>query len=644
MGVVGAIVAWVFADLYLRIELPFAADLIHLAFRTAAVAVGWLQEGDGHRPRTVAIVAAAVFGGGLVATAAGQGVWFWRFAALPAGALMGAGFVIACLMERGMAAGLFATVGVLAAMKVEGSEPGRIGRVAAPVGTVALAAGGAYYLSELLAARSEGYGALDWFALADGPLGNWGLPLLLLAFAAGTPIELHFSDPDRAKPAALALGAGTVGAVVFGAAAPTLPYVAASAAAVAVVVRGWSSLIRGPAELRWEPSRFAFRVLPFALAGWLLVGHTYLERVFACPDVVDPAFVETAPQDGEVTYGLAWPDDAPVVRVRPLSGAEPAFRVVLNDDGTRIALSQRSDRNVGFVRLVDGAVHDGWGTARPTALPAYEEDRRDHENQSLASIEELLWAPANERYYGTALGGHPDFYGMPNSPRNVVNNVVLELPADASEVTRAVGLEHLCWIGALAWREADHRLYLGCEYEPSLHRYDPVGGRVEATLTDEAIGDVAALVSSEDGSSLYSVSFWSSQAVAEIDPETMTIVQRRDVGGAHYDVALDGLAGRLFLSSYYGSRVRMLRTSDLATVGLIPTGLGTRALATDPSRDLVLASSAYDGKLTMARSSTGEVLKRVRVGGHVKDIAIDRERGRAFVSSQCGLISVELPD
>ena len=56
---------WLFADLYLRIELPLAATAIHLAFRTAAACVAWLQEGDGSRPlllagglATVAVVAA----------------------------------------------------------------------------------------------------------------------------------------------------------------------------------------------------------------------------------------------------------------------------------------------------------------------------------------------------------------------------------------------------------------------------------------------------------------------------------------------------------------------------------------------------------------------------------------------------------
>jgi DNA-binding beta-propeller fold protein YncE len=165
---------------------------------------------------------------------------------------------------------------------------------------------------------------------------------------------------------------------------------------------------------------------------------------------------------------------------------------------------------------------------------------------------------------------------------------------------------------------------------------------VEATLRDEGIGDVAALVVDPDGGSLYTVSFWSSQAVTEIDPETMAVRQRRKVGGAHYDIALDPRSDRLFVSSYYGSRVRILRTSDLKTVGRIPTGLGTRALATDPSRDLVLVSSAYDGIVTVARASSGEVLRRHRVGGHVKDIAIDVARGRALVASRCGLISIDL--
>ncbi len=587
-GVVVAIGAWVFADLYLRVDLPGVAALMHLGFRTAAAGVAWMQEGDGNRPALVAGAAGGVVVLGVVLAALGKGRPFWRAAALPIVVIQGGVIVIGALMERG-AALLLVPVGIAVAWKLKGGIPSKA-RFAAGVAVAAVTTAlGALYLVELLAARSEGYAVTAWLAAraGDGGLPGWGSGLWLLALAA-------------------------------------------------VLVAYWELTIAARPDEWWEPAWWPVRLGPLVLVGFGLIGHAYVERVFDCSGVADYGFDEA--------HELVWPEGAAAVRVIPPRGAEPAFRVALNADGSKAALSLRGERAIGYVGFDEHGLRDGYGDADPGALPAYEPNMRDFEGQSLASTEELLWADGAGRFYGTALGGHPDFYGVPNSPSNVVNNVILELPADASRVTRSHGVEHLCWIGAIAWREADGRLYLGCEYEPALHRYDPEAGRVEATLEDEAIGDVAALAADPEGDSLYSVSFWSSQAVAEIDPATMEIRQRRDVGGAHYDVALDAQADRLFLSAYYGSRVRVLRASDLEPVGRIPTGLGTRALATDPSRDLVLASSAYDGVLTVARSSTGEVLARHRVGGHVKDIAIDAARGRALLGSQCGLVAVELPE
>jgi hypothetical protein len=610
---------WLFLDLYLRVDLPFAAALIHLVFRGAATCVTWLEAGDGGRPMVVAWV---VVGIGAVALIPGR----WTAPVRSGGALpLVAGQValvaISGLMERGLFVGI--VVGgllgarAIAAREVEveaGTKPGPRLR-AARVG-LALVTGGAslYYLAELLAARSDGYllDDLPAWLTTSGRLGTTWL-LLCLVLGAGAAARTR-------RDSVYAL-AGVVTAILVGLlldpGLTLLSAVVVGAAGSLLLAAGWAPFVTGPAAGRWDPATWPARLAPAAAIAGLLIGHTYAVRVFGCSAALEHPALTRVAAPGEV------------------------FRIAVGGDGSVAALSLRAERRFGRLDLLPEPGELGF--AEPGPIPT-RRDRVQPPGTTLASTEELLWAPAAHSFFGTVLGGDPDFYSLPESPPNVVNNLIVRLSADGGQVEEAVGIEHLCWIGAMAWQDDDRRLYLGCEYEPVLHRYDPTSGAVEHTLEDELLGDVAAIaVDPREGSDrLFTVSFWSSQAVAEVSRSTLEVQNRVNVGGAHYDLAYDPGSDRLFLSSYYGSRVRILDGSDLRRAGRVATGLGARALAVDSSRDLLLASSVYDAAITACRSSTGERLARLEVGGHVKDIAIDEQRGLAWFASRCGLFRLDL--
>ncbi|MEE2828844.1 MAG: hypothetical protein VX498_06630, partial [Myxococcota bacterium] len=257
-------------------------------------------------------------------------------------------------------------------------------------------------------------------------------------------------------------------------------------------------------------------------------------------------------------------------------------------------------------------------------------------------IEELFRAEGPDRFYGTLLAGHFDFYAVPGAPPREEEMFIFSMRGDGRQVEEVRGLPNLCWIGSMLWSEERNRLYIGCEFEPVIQRFDSEAAHFDGDTAAPEIGDVAAMVLDEEGGRLFTTSFWNAQVVAEIDPDSMELRQSRHVGGANVDLAFDPVSQRLFVTGYYDSRVRVLRAEGLTRERSIPTGFGTRAVAVDSSRDLLLASSVYDGLLRVCRASDGATVEHLAVGGHVKDIAIDSQRGLAWFWSQCGLFRLDL--
>ena len=612
VAVAAVVAAWVFVDLYLRVDLPGVALLLHAVFRAVAAAVSWLDEGDGHRPE---VVVSVVAGATLLAVGLGRRGWiWWRLLAFP---LVGAQLsliVVAALMERGVALGV--AVGAAAALIgrswPEARETGsrRLVGIAAAGLTGVVAA---VYLAQMMAAKSQGYALVDRLAemAADGAPLQVGLLVAAggLAAACAWPARSVLWCVVPAAVAAL-LGGWLLDLRLHQGAA-----VVVAPAATLLLVASWPRLVAAPADRRWDVATWPVRLAPFAAVGGLLIATSYALRVFACGAVLEHPALTRVATPAEV------------------------FRVAVGGDGGVLALSMRGERRLGRLAVLPEV--GSMEYAEPGPVPAWAPDDRALEGQTLASMEELLYAPEVDRFFGTALGGDPDFYSLPTSPERLVNNLLIELSPDAAAVTRSVGIERLCWIGAMAWRPDDERLYLGCEYEPGLHRYDPASGAIEASLTDDRIGDVAAMAVGADGR-LYTVAFWSGLAVAEIDPVAMEVTRTARVGGAHYDLAVHDGSGRLFMSSYYGSRVRIVDVERFERAGRIATGFGARALAVDEQRGLLLASSVYDGVIQACDAASGDVLATLSVGGHVKDITVDSERGVAWFWSRCGLFRLDL--
>ncbi len=601
LGLVLLPTAWVFADLYLRIDLPGVSLLVRQAFAGLAAAVSWSAERTLQGPLLAAGLAL------VLGVAAGLLNRVTALALLPALVLLALAGVVAGvggLMERGAAAGLL--LAWAWGMHKPGARPTRSLAWLGGGLALAVAAGVAFWLHAAFEARSEGYPLHAWLDSVEPR--RLQLAVISAAAVLGAPCAAVLSRLGSGKRlVGVAGAAGLVGlfaGLAFGDVRPLWSAQLAALLSPAATLVGQGMRRAPDTPIAAWPAVFA----PAGAAGALLVAAAYAARVFACPGA-----------------------DLPGVELMAEVG--PSFRTALSEDVAVLAL--REERRFAVVERAGGALR----YAEPGVIPAPPPDQRELPGASYASAEELL--ATDDGFYATVLGGHPQFYSMPESPSSTVNNLIVRLDARGEAAVQAHGLEHLCWIGAMA-ADGDG-LLLGCEYEPELHRFDPASGQLTSSLVEPGLGDVASLAvgTGPAAGSAFAVSFWHGQALTKVSTQPLAVQGRRDLGGVYYDVAYDPGSDRVFASSYLGSRVGVT-SSDLEPQGSVKTGFGARALAVDPERSLLLGSSVYDGVVRVWDTRTLKRLATLPLGGHVKDIAVDPAAGEAWLSSRCGLFRINL--
>ena len=617
--------AWIMLDLYLRVDLPGAALMAHAAFRAIVGPLEWLTEGEG--TRLLALLLLWAGGASLSWLRPGVGRLFWSFTALLAAGAMLLVVALGLLMERALGGGL--ALALLAAWQLGALERGplpgarRARRWPLMLATFGVGALACYWIYALFMTYGDGYPLLDLLGslLRDGGVDFLGLYAAALATVtlAAAALVLRRRGPRGRRLGGLAL--------------------AAVAGVVAALLLDWLLALQGP---WWTPAlvlpaglalaaltRFGSGrgvaglpralLVPFVLAV-LLVGHTYAARVFRCPDAA------TAPY------------------LTRLASLPEVFRVTLFRQRTRLALSIRADRKLGWIMVQPniGAVrHTDPGAARG----------RSGRASALAGVpEDFVHAPALDRFFVslTANDLHAVKINRDVSYRgelsrgDEINNLIAVVSGDASRVLDVVGVPGLCWLNCMRWNDPERLLYLGCEDRPGLFRYDPARRVFRDGTIHPSIGDVQDIAFDPGARRLYTVSLWKTPRLTELDWRTLAIRRQVDLGGSHYDVIHDPPSRRVFASAWYASRVRVVSTDSFQVVDRIPTGLGTRALALARRQRLLLVSSIYDGRLRICDAASGKLRAALQVGGHVKEIAVDQQRSLAYFWSQCGLYRLDL--
>lgn len=606
-----AVAAWVFADLYFRVDLPGARHLAFWLFRGVTAPLAVLAS-DLEIPFARVLL---VWGVGAAAAHPFPTArrLFWQGSAAVAAVGVAVSVAVSFLLERSLAAGLVCAVAVATwiALRRGPSETLRISPGWALALVLASAASAAYAYA-LVFSSPEGYPLLESVgaSVRAGELA----PRRLFVQGAGLLSLLGWGAALAWSRGWLG-GAALAGLVGWCAARPlhgdgvgllseSLGLLAAAAIASLVT---WAL---GDLRVSWDPRTWLLRSLPFAVAAVPLFGHAYGARIFDCP----------APG---TQPGLDVVADLPGV-----------FRLQLNEAGDRAVMSVRSRAALMTLPLQPQVGEP----STPLQLSATPTD-----SQPYAVPEDMSWSPNPDRFYALLSSRDENTWlGEPTEDTGPVRSSVVVLDGDGGSVDQLMPLVDLCWTSALEWNEAQRRLYVGCERPHGLFRWEPGSDRVEHAPADRALGDIESIAFHPDGQRIFTGSLWTSPWLHVLDSTELRVRDRAYVGGGNYVVALDSGTDRLFVSSFFASRVRVLDAGTLELVGRIPVGLGARAVGVDPGRGLVVASSLYDGRLRVADTATGEVLASYAVGGHVKDVAIDAERGLAWFWGQCGVQRLDL--
>lgn len=620
--------AYVFADLYLRVDLPGAAWMAHQAFRAIVGPLEWLTEEEGLR---LVIVVALWLAAALPAWRFGNfGRVYWSATAVIVGAAQLMTIALAALMERALAAGLVAALVLAATTRGLGWESQDEGKVRRWVWVIPSAAAGAvacYYVYALFMTYGEGYALLRW---SGDLVRDRGLDLLKIYVGGVAVVQMAVvvllvrrAGPRRWRRLgwAAATGVAVAAAVewLLGQGAAVWPYVIVVPCGVLAVSLLWPWLVARPLASGLDPRAIPRLLLPASLLAVLLFGHTYAGRVLRCDRTTD------------------------IPGLTRIAAPPEVFRVALARDGTLAAVSLRTS-----ARLARIPVQPDIGILRTTHPgPAALADAGDGEEHRLDGVvEELVYAPSLDRFYATLSPDDPDGLDVDlgveyaGARSDEITNVLLTISGDGAEVVEAVGVPGLCWINTLRWSDPDGLLYIGCEDRSGVHRYDPVTRSFAGGNEDRAIGDVQKIAIDDAGDRLFTVSLWRRPTLTELDRASLAPSRQVVIGGSHYDVVHDPATDQIFASAFYGSRVRIIDASTFEPTGSSPAGFGTRSLAiTD---DWLLVSSVYDGLLRICDTSTGDVAHALPIGGHVKDIAIDHRRGLAYFWSQCGLFRLDL--
>jgi len=365
-----------------------------------------------------------------------------------------------------------------------------------------------------------------------------------------------------------------------------------------------------------DPRRYPRRLVVLAVLALLCMMHAYAFRVFGAE-----------PQPSFAPY-LTKLDDAPEV-----------FRAVLDPSGDNLYLVYRTrgqvvryDLDTGQQTPIDpGPLSDVY---HPDSLrfPGVPEDLIYLADRDLLLATYAL-DPDHQRLFEQRQPG-------------VYNDIIPIIDPSINRVVDSIAIPDLCWINSIRWHASRQTLYIGCEDRREMLAYDLDARRVLRHERMPSVGDIQDLEIDDrrEPSELYTISLWYSPYLSALAADDWRVLRRRMVGGANYEMAFAPSDELLFVGRFYESRVVAVDAQTFQPERYLRTGFGTRALAVYEPAGVLLASSLYDGAVRVFNYRTGELIDALFVGGHVKSIALDQQRGIAYFGNRRAIYRFALQD
>jgi hypothetical protein len=129
--------------------------------------------------------------------------------------------------------------------------------------------------------------------------------------------------------------------------------------------------------------------------------------------------------------------------------------------------------------------------------------------------------------------------------------------------------------------------------------------------------------------------------VLQLDLPSLKVVARSPSDQRNDRMAVDAKRGHLLVASPLHGRVLVYAVDGLAQMPSIPSTLGVRSVEVDNSRDLLLTASLVSNYVDVIDLTANRLVKRLRVGPWLRNLALDEACGRAFVASRHGLYWVK---
>ncbi len=217
------------------------------------------------------------------------------------------------------------------------------------------------------------------------------------------------------------------------------------------------------------------------------------------------------------------------------------------------------------------------------------------------------------------------------------------LDTDTLQLKRSIPLE-LAWGGSwVVYDTAKKRAAVGTEAA--------LAGRPGAVVDMESGKEIAVLpfapgymIKHPEKPLVYVSFFWRENRVLRYDLDALQM-DRSIISPPRLDrIDFDLKRGEILVAAPLRSALLRYDAETLAEKGTIGTVFGVRTHAVDAKHDVVVTGSLLTNQLEVVDLATHERLARYRLGPHLRSIALDTERGIAYVSSRFGLFEVSYLD